>query len=302
MTNSSDNMTDTTFEPRTPRPASPTRPFYWSVRRELWESRSFYIAPLAVAALVMCGFMISTIGMAGRRREVLLLDPMEQLKIISQPYDFAATALIATMVIIAVAYCSSALYSERRDRSILFWRSMPVSDRTTVLAKAAIPLLLLPIIVAAVTIAIQVAIMIFSGIVLLAGGVSPIPPAALFATPIKVIYGLATLTLWYAPVYAWLLLVGAWAKRSPFLWAVIPPLALCLFEKLSFNTSYLFKLLISRLAGSGHEAFAHGDLALGLSELDPLGFLSTPGLWLGLIFAAACLAGAVWMRRRREPI
>jgi predicted outer membrane lipoprotein len=39
-----------------------------------------------------------------------------------------------------------------------------------------------------------------------------------------------------------------------------------------------------------------------LQSLDPIGFLTSLGLWLGLAFAAACVAGAVWLRRRREPI
>ena len=62
----------------TPAPMSPTRPLYWSVWRELWENRSIYIVPLIVAAVQVFGFAISTIGLADRRRAVLLLDPAHQ--------------------------------------------------------------------------------------------------------------------------------------------------------------------------------------------------------------------------------
>src|SRR5947207_10917305 len=99
------------------------RPFYWSVWRELLENRSIYIAPLAVAVVVLFGFMISTYGMPERRRGVLLMDPAKQRALISEPYDAAAMMLIFTVFIVGVFYCLDALYGERRDRSILFWRS-----------------------------------------------------------------------------------------------------------------------------------------------------------------------------------
>ena len=121
-----------------------TRPWYWSVWRELWENRSIYIAPLIVAAFEVFGFGISTIGLADRRRAVLLLDAAHQRAAIEQPYDLAAMMMIFIVFIVGVFYCLDALHSERRDRSILFWKSLPVSDLTTVLSKVTIPLVVLP--------------------------------------------------------------------------------------------------------------------------------------------------------------
>ena len=80
-----------------PAAMSPTRPLYWSVRRELWENRSIYIAPLVVAAVVLFGFLISTIGLPERRRALLLLDPAQQQAAIEKPYDIAAMLLILTV-------------------------------------------------------------------------------------------------------------------------------------------------------------------------------------------------------------
>src|ERR1700751_3048967 len=80
-----------------PAAMSPTRPMYWSVRRELWENRSIYIAPLIVAAVQVFGFAISTIGLAHRRRAVLLLEPAKQRAAIEQPYDITAMMMIFTM-------------------------------------------------------------------------------------------------------------------------------------------------------------------------------------------------------------
>jgi len=314
MTNSSDTMTDTPFEPRAaaPRAPSPTRPFYWSVRRELWENRSLYIAPLAVAALVLVGFLISTIGMPHRRLTTLTLPADRQAAVISQPYDMAAVALIVTMAIVSIAFCLGALYGERRDRSILFWKSLPVSDRIVVLSKMAVPMVVAPVIATAIILATQLAILLISTVLLLVNGVSPAVPLQLFAAPVVLIYGLITMTLWYAPIYAWCLLVSGWAKRVTFLWAVLPIMALALFEKLAFNSTHVLKLVAYRLSGGSSEAFvSKAETALrphsiipveGLSQLDPGRFLSSPGLWLGLIFAGVCLAAAVWLRQRREPI
>ncbi|PYL15570.1 MAG: hypothetical protein DMF46_05650 [Verrucomicrobia bacterium] len=95
---------------------------------------------MIVAAFQVFGFAISTIGLADRRRAVLLLDPAHQRTAIEQPYDLAAMMMIFVVFIVGVFYCLDALHSERRDRSILFWKSLPVSDLTAVLSKATIPL------------------------------------------------------------------------------------------------------------------------------------------------------------------
>src|SRR5450759_1501915 len=98
-----------------PTGISATRPFYWSVWRELWENRSIYMVPLIVAAVQVFGFAITTIGLADRRRAVLLLDEAHQRAAIEQPYDLAAMMMIFIAFIVGVFYCLDALHSERRD-------------------------------------------------------------------------------------------------------------------------------------------------------------------------------------------
>ena len=109
---------------------SPTRPFYWSVWRELWENRSIYIAPLIVAAVILFGSFVGAFHLAGLRRNALLLDPAHRRAAIEMPYNIAAMMMIFTAFIVGVFYCLDALQGERRDRSILFWKSLPVSDLT----------------------------------------------------------------------------------------------------------------------------------------------------------------------------
>src|SRR5438874_8756515 len=146
------------------------RPLFWSVWRELWENRSIYIAPLSVAVVVLFGFMISTYGMPERRRGVLLMDLAKQRALIGEPYGVAAMMLILTVFIVGVFYCLDALYGERRDRSILFWKSLPVSDLTAVLSKASIPLVFIPLLSLAITIATQLIMLLLASAVLLGSG------------------------------------------------------------------------------------------------------------------------------------
>lgn len=294
---------------------SRVRPLYWSVRRELWETRSIYIAPAAAAVVVWCGYLISTIGMPARRLETLKLDPAHQSIVMGQPFVAAHAAITLTVMIVAAFYCLGALFNERRDRTILFWKSLPVSDLKTVLSKAAVPMAILPVVGLVVTVVAQAVILLLSTLILAAAGVSaatPWTPGFVAGEGVALLYAWVTLTLWLAPVYGWLLLVSVWAKRAPFLWAVLPVLALALLEKLAFNSTHVLHLLFDRITGSYDAAFvtasaaelkARGGMpALGLDALDPGKFVTSPGLWLGLIAFAGLLAACVWLRRRREPI
>src|SRR6266480_6460094 len=147
--------------------AAVTRPFYWSVLRELWENHSIYIAPAIVAVVGLIGFLFSTAGLPERRQAVLLLGPEKARAGIEAPYDAVAMILIFTAFIVGLFYCLDALHGERRDRSILFWKSLPVSDFTTMLSKAIIPLMVLPVIVFAIIVATQFIMLLLSSAFLL---------------------------------------------------------------------------------------------------------------------------------------
>ena len=288
---------------------SPTRPLYWSVRRELWENRSLYIVPLIVAVVQVFGFAITTIGLADRRRAVLLLDPAHQRTAIEQPYDLAAAMMIFTVFIVGVFYCLDALHGERRDRSILFWKSLPVSDLTTVLSKATIPLVILPLIVLAIIVCVQLIMVLETAVVLVFHGMSPVTTwtvVPFFQNWFVLLYALAALALWHAPIYGWLLLVSGWVRRATFLWAVLPLLAIGIFERVTFGTSYFGAFVKHRLMGFGPGAFDfHGQInptINSLAQLTPGRYLSSPDLWIGLVFAVAFLALTIRLRRYRGPI
>lgn len=308
MTTPSDPVPELSIDSRgTPAEAGATRPFYWSVRRELWENRSVWMAPLAVAAVALLGFAISTVGLAERRRAALLLDAPQMRAKIAAPYDIVAMILIVTGLIVAVFYCLDALHGERRDRSILFWKSLPVSDRTTVLSKASIPFVVLPSLIFAITLVVHLLMFLLTSAVLLAHGMSP---ASTFAgwNPIEhsliLLYGLVALVLWHAPIYAWFILVSGWARRAIVLWAVLPLVALSALFRVAWGSTDVCSLLVYRAVGGIEQAFAFtkGRPVDSLAQLTPGTFLTTPALWIGLVLAVVFLAAAVRVRRNREPI
>jgi len=289
----------------TAAPLARTRPFFWSVRREIWENRAIYLAAPIAAAVVILG---AVLGHTVVRHHVVFQPhgprPAEVPAILS--YLFAAGAILLTSAVTGVFYCLGALNNERRDRSVLFWKSLPVSDLTTVLSKAVVPALIMPVVTLVSILATNLVMLgLDLGFMAAQGrdtaaflGHLPLAQAWL-----DLAYAFLLLAGWWAPLWSWLLLVSAWSKRVPFLWAVGPPLAICVIERMSLGTDYAWKLLTSRLLGGIADGFTSPPPhEFQLPWPDPLPFLAEPGLWIGLVLAAAFLAGAVWMRRRREPI
>ena len=286
-----------------PAPIPATRVLYWSVRRELWENRSVYLAPLAVAAVALFGFSLGSI--AGIWEKPLRLNPAQP----QVPYDMAAGLMMLTGIVVSVFYCLDALHGERRDRGILFWKSLPVSDLTTVLSKASIPLAVLLLVAFATIVATQLVMLLLSIVVLPRNGLTV---AAVWAQLplvkmwLALPYALAAMALWQAPIYGWLLLVSGWARRAAFLWAVLPLFAIGVIEKVAFNTTHFANLVKYRLFGWVAQALdpqAHSDALMDpLRALAPGRFLSTPGLWIGLAVAVVFLGAAARLRRYRGPI
>src|SRR5256885_9608439 len=234
----------------------------WSVRRELWENRSIYVAPLIVAAVIVLASLVATLAGLNSRPDRF-----------AKHLELDAGALMATTLIVAIFYCLDALYGERRDRSVLFWKSMPVSDWTAVLSKMAVPLVILPVVTFVITIATQLMMLLTSSAILSMKGQSA---AAFWRLPwlqmsTGLLYHLVTVhSLYYAPIFGWLLLVSAWAKRQPFLWAFLPLAAIGVIEKIVFNTTHFAMMLGSRISGGveGHPAKG-GGMMMFLARQSP---------------------------------
>jgi ABC-2 type transport system permease protein len=278
--------------------------FVWSVRRELWENRWLLIAPAAVAAFLLLAF---TVGLAHGLSGGYMVNGQRRPIPMTVPYGVAALALMGVTFAVGIFYCADALYGERRDRSILFWKSLPVSDVTAVLAKATIPLVVLPVVAYTLSVLTQMIMMGLSFVFSRAAGVPGYSYGytSLLQMWVVLLYNLiAVHVLWHAPIYAWLLLVSAWAKRAPLLIAVATPLVLGISEKIAFGTSYIGDMLKSRIGGG----VAGGSFIHGMSDrnpfagVDPLAFLASPGLWIGLAVAAVFIYGAIRLRRLYGPI
>jgi ABC-2 type transport system permease protein len=286
-----------------------TRALYWSVRRELWENRYVYLAPLGVAAVFLFGHLIGMIHLPAEMRQLSSVDPEQYREAILRPYNIAAAFMMGTYILVTLFYCADALHGERRERSILFWKSLPVSDLTTVLAKASIPFVLLPLLTFAITLVLQFTILLLSSAVLLASGLrvaSLWTHLPVVQMSLLLLYHIMTAhALWPAPVYCWLLLVSGWARRAAFLWAALPVLAIAGVEKIAFHTEHFATLVGHRLIGN---TTAVGFTPPEIFPTDPMThitpgqFLISPSLWIGLAVAAAFLAAAVRLRRSQGPI
>jgi ABC-2 type transport system permease protein len=308
MSTQSNAMSDS-FQAQSVAPVAipASRAMYWSVRRELWENRSVYIAPLAVAAVALFAFSISVI--AGIWEKMLRIDPTQPRDVLAQPYDIAAGLMMLTGIVVSVFYCLDALHGERRDRSILFWKSLPVSDFNTVLAKLSIPFVFLPLLIFIITVAMQWIMLLLSSLILLVRGQSVVTlwmKLSFFRMSLLLLYHLLTAhALWPLPVYCWLLLVSGWARRATFLWAALPVIAIAGLEQIAFGTRHFAVLVGSRLIGDAPsfastpaEVFPSGPM----THITLGNYLSSPGLWVGLVLAGVFLTAAVRLRRSQGPI
>lgn len=288
--------------------ATSPRLLYWSVRRELWENRYVYIAPLAVAAVFLLADLVGMVHLPGQMRQLSGGDPEAFREAILGPYNIAAAFMMGAYILVTLFYCADALHGERRDRSILFWKSLPVSDLTTVMGKASIPFVILPLLTFSITLVLQFMILLLSSAVLLANGLKV---ASLWAhlpvmqMSLLMLYHVVTAhMLWPAPIYCWLLLVSGWARRATFLWAALPVLAIAGVEKIAFHSGHFLRLVAHRLIGETHTAYMSPDIfpTDPMAHITPAPFLFSPSLWIGLALAAAFLATAVRLRRYQGPI
>jgi len=300
--------------------------FIMLLRRETWEHRSLVWVPLVVAALIVVSAILSTnvtnstgIRFDGEDAEFfarLAVDTAKQ----SQLFAVWMSALILPLLFVGLTvlyfYLLDALYAERKDRSILFWKSMPVSDTATVLSKAVTALVVVPVWIWLLSLA--MGLLVFVVVALKVGG-TPLAPlgnfhvGTWFALQTTLLLNLLIAALWYAPIAAWLLLVSAWAKRAPFLWAVLPPVLLALFEEIIFDTNHAAQLFIYRLTGFFKSGFGVGEVdGRGSAEhiresirnasehLSALPLLGELHLYTGLAVAAVLLYGAIRLRRWRD--
>ena len=282
------------------------------IRRELWEHRYLWVVPLGVAVLLLLTAVIGHVHLdlddnaqiATENQRVALLSVVQ--------WALAATFYVVTLFIVSY-YTLDCLYAERKDRSILFWKSLPVSDGLTVTSKLLMALVVVPVGVFALSL---VTGLVFFAIVSARSAAGSIPGVVSWSTlewlrtEIALVLVQLVAVLWYAPFAAYLLLVSAWAKRSPFLWATLPWVVAPILERIAFGTHVLWRFLSYRVngiwptLGAGHTRIFshHGVRPVGtlLQDLDFRAAFTNPDLWLGVAVAAALVYATVRIRRYRD--
>jgi ABC-2 type transport system permease protein len=286
------------------------------VRREFWEHRALWIVPLVIAALLLLtaavfGRIQLELGAPGIHVDGPTPAGLFEMLVLGWGLPFYVAATVQ-----GTGYLLDCLYGERRDRSILFWRSMPVSDASTVLVKLLAGLVLVPLgafVIAAVVSLVGSAILVLRNHDVVLNGQHVMALWNLLSWLRMqgiVFYGLVAALLWYAPFAAYLMLASVWARRAPWIWAVAPPLLLVILEHMIFGTNYIGRILSGGFHELLHLAYRldeHGaldngghDISFTMQMLSPERLLASLRLWIGLLAAAAMVALTIRVRRYRD--
>ncbi len=319
---------------------NPAKTFGWLLRREFWEYRGAMLwAPVLVGAamcvLLALGLLMGA-GFGGRVHvemngasvtDMAAAMGQEQLEKVAtgvgMGFMITMGGLFLIPAFVIFFYCLGALFDERRDRSVLFWKSLPVSDAATVLSKLATALGVTPLItlgVATVTGLLVLAMGTAAASFIGAGAlvVHTLTSSSVLLAPLQIAALLPVYALWALPTVGWLLMVSAWARSKPFLWAVGVPLGgglvLTWLNRMlgaGWDLHWYWVHVAARgLGGTLPGSWLSGGRQLGenlhppanLGELVAVSWslLGTPALWLGVLAGAAMVAVAIRLRRWRD--
>jgi ABC-2 type transport system permease protein len=320
----------------------------WLLQREFWEYKgAMFWAPLIVAAVIVVllggtlsyglaahgvphrvwvnGHMVSQGTLAAAADQIRPV----AAKIASGLYLVAAAPPLIMLIFVVFSYCLGTLYDERRDRSILFWKSLPVSDATTVLSKVAMALCVAPLIAIALGVAASLLLVLIACAALSANGVNlfgvVFGARDFYLAPLGVVALLPVYIVWALPTVGWLLLVSSWARTKPFLWAVGAPAVMLIVAKwinaamtrisgTEFELARIVSDVVTRLLtgvvpgiwfaypGAVPGGVPHADDGIDVASVftQSWGSLASVDAILGALAGAAMIYGAMRMRRWRD--
>jgi len=292
------------------------------IRRELWEHRSLYVTPAVIGLIVTLMTITGQVSVSAFDQAVDVailggsnLSDTERGAALTV-LMVAVTSLFALgMCVLSVFYALDALFAERKERSILFWRSMPCTDSETVISKLLTALIVIPLITFAAVAVTHVIVTTITGIwISIQGGDAGhlVWSAAPFADNwIATFVFLLALPLWLSPFIGWFLFVSAFTKRSPMLMAFLPIFILPMLERSLLRTHAFAEAFFVRTATmplfggiNPSDILDEDEVRLqGVSLIDLMdvgGFLSSPGLWIGIAVCALFTAAAIYVRRYRD--
>ncbi len=294
------------------------------IKREFWEHRSIWVTPAAIAVVTI--LMAATglvIGDSFRYAADLALvgasnvGDAERRALLIGALSGVTFLFVIAMWILTIFYCLDSLYAERKDKSILFWRSLPITDTETIVSKLLVAVLAIPLVTLAAVIVTQLANLIIMSFWVNAKGGSPghllWDFGAIFDIWAATLIFLIAVPLWLAPFIGWFLFVSAYAKRSPLLVAFLPIFVLPMLERMILGSKFLARAIFVRsgqmpLFGDIDPRTIFDDDRMRLttdtvsilSVMDLGKFLTSPSLWTGIIVCALFLAAAVYVRRYRD--
>ncbi len=286
--------------------------YLWLLRREFWENKSILIVPAVIG-----GFLIAAALFGRVQIEGLAFPSPDQNRALGGTVLFAFGAVfIIAMLLYCFWYLLDCLYADRKDRSVLFWKSLPITDSATVFSKLFFGLIVIPLVYFAAADLSSLLMAIILNVRSSSLGASLWHPELWLQVQVLWAYLTLTAPIWYLPVAGWLLLVSAWAKRAVILWATLPLLGVFLAERLFIGSNFCLRVLADRLGRYPDHALAdvehqahwvsgpggHGIIGTTSSVwsmLDPIGFITSPATWIGVIIGGAMIAGAIQLRMRR---
>lgn len=314
----------------------------WLIQREYWENKGMlFWAPTVVGSLMVAFTAVMLLlgknlhakfngDSISKLQDMPGFDRLEMANAVTAAIPMIGTPLYIMMAFLIFFYCLGALYDDRRDRSVLFWKSLPVSDTDTVLSKAIVALLGFPLVIAATAFVVAMAITLMGALALNFHGVNVfgdlVSSTNFWLSPFRMLSLVPVYLLWALPTVGWLLLVSSWARSKVFLWAVGAPLitgALVAWANHAFSlgikielffSQVVFRLLGSVLPGawfifdeSARDAMRHAPGMQNNPEVQISSFfnqayasLGSPTLWIGVAAGVAMIAGAIYLRRWRE--
>jgi ABC-2 type transport system permease protein len=310
----------------------------WLIKREMWEHKGMLVwTPVAIAAAVALLVLVSLflgkmsgIQMDGHNIGTVTIEGAMRAQIaatMSQAYIGAGMPVVMITGLLVFFYCLGALHDERRDRSLLFWKSLPVSDFTTVMSKLLLAVVVAPLITMGIAIVLGLVVLVAACIMLLSHGTNlfgaVLASPDFYLTPLRLIGLLPVYVLWALPTVGWLLMVSSMARSKVFLWAVGTPVIVSLLllwaEKVlqfGFDAGWIAshitnRILLGVVPGSwlvfskDAIAIAHEEHKIALPDAifdASWSTLAGASVWLGAAAGVAMIAVAVYMRRRREEV
>lgn len=313
----------------------------WLLRREFWEHKGgFFWTPLVVSAIMTVVLAVSlavavTMGFqkgvhingadVGSLSEAM--NPEQQAQFIqglTHGYMGTGAPLFMVLGFVVFFFCLSSLFDERKDRSVLFWKSLPVSDAQSVLAKVVTALVVAPVITVAFATITAALSLLFICIAAAAAGLNifgaVLGSPAVYLAPFQIAAIIPVYVLWALPTVGWLMMISAWARTKPFLWAVGAPLltgVLLLWFKALFDldleTDWYWRDIVARgllsVAPGSWFGFFHPDshLSSGPDNINAMALVSqswrilaSANIWIGAAVGSAMIFAAMRLRRWRD--